>query len=186
MRSFLPVFVLSVALAAPHSADAGLLFQSVLLGENERPVPVETDALGSAVMVVNPDTFQFDLTMFVVGITIDDLVESEAGRFHIHIGGPEEAGGVIFQFAGLDDFWETTLDGVLLKREIKGAQFGQEFMDDYWDDLLAGNTYLNLHTQAYPAGEIRGQLVLIPEPASLMIVGVGGLLLLRRPRRPVA
>jgi hypothetical protein len=38
--------------------------------------------------------------------------------------------------------------------------------------LLAGNTYLNIHTTAFPGGEIRGQLR-VPEPASLLLLGSG-------------
>src|SRR5882672_5740757 len=38
--------------------------------------------------------------------------------------------------------------------------------------LLAGNTYLNIHTTANPGGEIRGQLR-VPEPASLLLLASG-------------
>jgi len=38
--------------------------------------------------------------------------------------------------------------------------------------LLAGNTYLNIHTTAFPGGEIRGQLQ-VPEPASLLLLASG-------------
>lgn len=41
--------------------------------------------------------------------------------------------------------------------------------------LFSGNTYFNIHTSAFPGGEIRGQLAAVPEPASwaLMIGGFG-------------
>jgi hypothetical protein len=38
--------------------------------------------------------------------------------------------------------------------------------------LLAGNTYLNIHTTLFPSGEIRGQLR-VPEPASLLLLASG-------------
>lgn len=38
--------------------------------------------------------------------------------------------------------------------------------------LLAGNSYLNIHTTANPGGEIRGQLR-VPEPASLLLLASG-------------
>lgn len=57
--------------------------------------------------------------------------------------------------------------------------------------LFAGNTYFNVHTSAFPGGEIRGNLfpVEVPEPATwaLMIMGFGlaGSALRRRAPRPV-
>ena len=38
-------------------------------------------------------------------------------------------------------------------------------------DLLAGLWYLNLHTDDFDGGEIRGQVV--PEPATLLLLGAG-------------
>lgn len=48
--------------------------------------------------------------------------------------------------------------------------------------LLAGNTYINVHTAANGGGEIRGNLVAIPEPSSLVLLmgASGGLFIFRR------
>jgi hypothetical protein len=53
--------------------------------------------------------------------------------------------------------------------------------------VLAGNTYLNLHTSFRPGGEIRGQLltrIRIPEPATILmlIVGLAPVAFVRRGR----
>lgn len=54
--------------------------------------------------------------------------------------------------------------------------------------LDAGQAYLNIHTELFPGGEIRGFLNALPEPATLSLLGVAliGLAIGRaRPARPV-
>jgi hypothetical protein len=50
--------------------------------------------------------------------------------------------------------------------------------------LASGEAYLNIHTTAFPSGEIRGFLTAVPEPGSIMLFGLGmtGLAALRRRR----
>ena len=38
--------------------------------------------------------------------------------------------------------------------------------------MLAGQAYLNIHTQTFPGGEIRGTLIQVPEPASIALLGL--------------
>jgi len=38
-------------------------------------------------------------------------------------------------------------------------------------DLLSGLWYINLHTASFPAGEIRGQVNVVPLPAALWLFG---------------
>lgn len=55
------------------------------------------------------------------------------------------------------------------------------------DYLLSGRTYINVHTDLYPAGEIRGYLLPvgsgIPEPASATLIGLIALMTCRYRRR---
>jgi hypothetical protein len=39
--------------------------------------------------------------------------------------------------------------------------------------LASGRAYLNIHTSAFPAGEIRGFLTEVPEPGSIALFGLG-------------
>jgi hypothetical protein len=40
-------------------------------------------------------------------------------------------------------------------------------------DLFAGLYYMNVHTSTFGGGEIRGQLLLVPEPSTFALVGLG-------------
>jgi hypothetical protein len=48
-------------------------------------------------------------------------------------------------------------------------------------DLLAGLWYVNIHTIAFPGGEIRGQVV--PETSTFILYGLGSLMIMRRRQR---
>ena len=49
-------------------------------------------------------------------------------------------------------------------------------------DVVAGNGYVNIRSNVFPSGEIRGQLVAVPEPASLALAGLIMFPLLKRRR----
>lgn len=53
--------------------------------------------------------------------------------------------------------------------------------------LDAGTAYLNIHTNAFPGGEIRGFLHAVPEPTSLALLSAGalGMFVIRRRRNVV-
>jgi hypothetical protein len=50
-------------------------------------------------------------------------------------------------------------------------------------DLLAGLWYINLHTQDFLAGEIRGQVSAVPVPAAVWLFGTGMIALFRISKR---
>lgn len=146
-----------VAQAAIHNLVADLD------GLQETP-PVATPGFGHVDLTLDDVTGQVTLTSGSYAGLIDTVTAS-----HIHglapVGTPA---GVIF---GLTNTGGTagTLSGggILTAAQITG--------------MLNGETYVNVHTNFRPGGEIRGQI--LPEPASLLMLVLGGGAALVRRRR---
>lgn len=53
-------------------------------------------------------------------------------------------------------------------------------------DLLAGLWYINIHTDLFPGGEIRGQVQVVPVPAAIWLFGTGllGMIGFARRKKP--
>jgi hypothetical protein len=139
--------------AAPASAQTYTLTAD-LHGGNETPAGIITGAFGTATVVVN-------MTERTVSWTIDVFnLPSGLVAGHIHVGAPGIGGPTMVNFTVpgplSNDFRLTgnaTDAGVTLRPEQ-----GIRTPDDAYQAILGGNTYVNLHTQVNPGGEIRGQL----------------------------
>jgi hypothetical protein len=117
-----------------------LAFEAILSGENEVP-RVATNASGRAVMVLKEDLATLLFHVSVAGI-------ENVTAAHIHDGLPGENGPVLFNlFTGTGTFDPANpVSGSLTLTE-------EEVIE-----LVAGNYYVNVHTEVNPGGEIRGQL----------------------------
>ena len=71
---------------------------------------------------------------------------------HFHAGGPGETGPIIFIICGNVTGASLCQPGVYW---LQGAWPGAR---DHVADIAAGRVYVNLHTAAYPAGEVRAQV----------------------------
>jgi hypothetical protein len=107
---------------------------------------------------------------------------------HIHAAPFGTNGGVVFGFVGPNN--DTNPADIVITPFAVGVG---GTITGKWDtpegngttltaqvpNLLAQNTYINIHTVRFGGGEIRGQ-ILIPEPATLGLLAFAGTLLLRR------
>ncbi|MDJ0849747.1 MAG: CHRD domain-containing protein [Myxococcota bacterium] len=164
----------------PRAAEATTISVVVpLTGEQEEPEPVFTGAFGTALLLFDTDTNSLSVSAQVFGIDVADLFDIPTfGPFHLHVETPDpptdQVGPIAIYFGGLTD-WVQHLDGITL--ESTGTPSGLVPEEEIVAALFAGKTYLNLHTTDFPAGELRGDVLAIPEPRtiSLLMLGLLGL-----------
>ncbi len=115
---------------------------------------IESDGTGSGFVTL--DTGTGELTWEV---SFQDLT-TPLGSAHFHgPADPENTEGVVVNMAPLGD-----ADG-----ETSGFLEGSAFIDsDIQTMILDHMTYINLHTEEFPVGEIRGQV--IPEPRTYALI----------------
>jgi len=130
----------ALQLQARHNTGE-IMFTSILTGEAEVPA-VNTEARGVATFNMN-GTMD---TLFVNG-TFAGLSGKVTGA-HIHEAPKGSSGGVLI---GLTTF--------VKGNQLMGFVTGESLTKSNLKAMLDGNTYLNIHTEANPAGEIRGQLM---------------------------
>jgi Cu/Zn superoxide dismutase len=117
-----------------------LVFDASLNGAQEVP-PVTTNAKGVGSLRLNTtmDTLYYD----IVSTGLSGAITGA----HIHGGAIGTAGGVLIDLTN-------SITGNRIKGNINGAPLTKEIINQ----MLVGETYLNLHTAANPNGEIRGQV----------------------------
>lgn len=171
------------ALAGAASADI-IVYDFFLSGEQEVP-PTGSPAVGAAEFRYDTDTQNFDLDLMVYGIDLADLrdVGPNGTPIHIHMAPFGQNGPIVVDLGFFTSFVD---DGLGIRYQIfgqlLGGQQGNLFTDpnDNEAALFAGNLYVNIHTNDFPSGEIRGQIV--PAPAALPLLGAAGVLAARRRR----
>lgn len=192
MLANLRTAALAALLVLPGSAHAGVLsFNSVLSGDQEVP-PVTTDASGTATLTVDDLAQTLSFSLNVIGINLDDLfdtlVEAPVGPVHLHNAPAGSNGPIIVPFAFDLETYSDTADGFSLTVEdyayadaaaLAGSDLG---FGDFLSLLQDSGSYINVHTDAFGSGELRGQVSPVPLPASaiLLIAGLGGLVAMRR------
>ncbi|HTH09541.1 MAG TPA: CHRD domain-containing protein [Acidovorax sp.] len=140
-----------LALSLAHVSLGQLVeFRGILNAEQSGTVSPATGWLSGWV-----DT---DTNWFYLDYAFSDLLAPQTAA-HVHRGAPGMNGPVVI---GAPTF-------------PLGSPIHFETMisDQVESDLLSGMLYLNVHSQLYPGGEIRGQLMPVPEPSTYALVGVG-------------
>ena len=146
--------VFAFALAVDASAQT---LTANLNGGEETPI-LNTGAVGTAEVIVDAENQEVTVTLRVFNIP----TPTTAG--HIHIGPVGIAGPVVINFPDAlvgrtGDFAMTFRAGP--NQFVARPAIGINTMQDAIQAILNGNSYVNIHTQQFPAGEIRGQLAVV-------------------------
>ncbi len=200
------MIALTVLAALASSANADTFFSSTLDSAQEvAPGGVtNSTATGTASLVLNDAqtalTYEIrimgiDFTDLANGVAIGDITgDNSATRLHIHDGDIGFNGPVVFgQFNPGHDpddlniaFDNNTSEWVITGIWEESDNNGNALLSTQLPDLLNDGLYFNLHTVGDTGGAIRGQIVLVPEPTTLALGGIGALGILyfvRRHRR---
>jgi hypothetical protein len=140
-----------------HNAVHQVTFRIDLTGSQQNP-GVATDAFGMATvrLIDNGTAISFR-------VIVCDVINVTAS--HIHVGAAGTNGPVIIPFVHGVLFssphgCKTLAEGTRTAADLNTkASPSITSWNDFVQALLAGNTYINVHTTANPGGEIRGQLV---------------------------
>jgi len=200
--------LLLTALSGIAHADT-ILVANITNGQ-ENPPTVPTTSLGAprpasfgtATFVLNDaqTAMTFTATVFNIDFTGSQTPDSNDNLTVAHIHGPAAPGsatGVIWGFIGSPFNDDEPNDAVVTPflSGVGGTVSGKWDLPegqnttfaDQVGNILAGLTYMNFHTVQFGSGEIRGQILVVPEPETylLMLAGLAGLGAMVRRRRGV-
>jgi len=157
IKSILCLVSACVITLSINSASAAIISLEANIDGSQASAGAGTGSPGTGFASMTLDDATF---LFSWNISWSDLIGTET-VMHFHGPAlPGENAGVLVNFGNISgttspSIGSTTLDRVQVP------------------DLLAGLWYINIHTDVFPAGEIRGQVNVIPIPAAVWLFGSG-------------
>ncbi|ELY60659.1 CHRD domain-containing protein [Natronolimnohabitans innermongolicus] len=153
---------------APNESNG--VFLAALTG-GQQPEPVETDATGGAVFSLSEDGTELAYALLVSAI--EDITQA-----HIHLGqegvdGPAVAWLYPDPEADAPELLAGRFDGTLATGTITDAHLTGDLegasLEELVEEIDDENAYVNVHTDANPDGEIRGQLFRVEDVADALV-----------------
>jgi hypothetical protein len=143
----------------PSMVFANHEFATNMTGQEEVP-PVDTQAIGEAIFVpIQPTNETIDFYINATGI-------QAVTQAHIHSGAQGENGPIVVTLFTFDPTQNPDQNGFTINGNITAINLEGPMQGKNTSDLISamknGSTYVNVHTEQNPNGEIRGQLVDIP------------------------
>ena len=153
-RAMAATAVASVALGCSGSSTGGFdvdrSFTIPLTTTEEVPTPKPSTASGTAEVFIYPQEIEYRLTASsIMNVT----------AAHIHVGAPGVAGPIVVFLFSSATGGTGPVSGQFARGTITANSLVPSVSLDSLKNLLKnGNGYVNVHTIANPAGEIRGQV----------------------------
>ena len=136
-------------------AQEGQTFSATLSGENEVP-PTESNSTGVALFEQSTGDDGQEVAYSVNLTGFDDIVAA-----HIHSGNEGENGSIVATLSEGEeadgDSVELQFTGDIQSNDLEGPLEDSEIAD-LVDLMNNGSAYVNVHTEIYPDGAIRGQI----------------------------
>jgi hypothetical protein len=136
-------------------AQEGQTFSASLSGKDEVP-PTESNSTGTAKFQVDENSSQVSYWVNVTGI-------KKINQAHIHNGTEGQNGDIVVTLTknksakGDDSLPNIGFSGNITKDDLQGPLKDKE-LTDLVSLMSDGNAYVNVHTDKYPDGAIRGQI----------------------------
>ena len=156
LAAVLSVSTFSIVLnSAKVQAQEGQTFSASLSGKDEVP-PTESNSTGTAKFQVDENSSQVSYWVNVTGI-------KKINQAHIHNGTEGQNGDIVVTLTkdksakGDDGPPNIGFSGNITKDDLQGPMKDKE-LTDLVSLMSDGNAYVNVHTDKYPDGAIRGQI----------------------------
>jgi hypothetical protein len=163
--------LLLAALSVPQAFAHELAYVATLSGPNEFPANNSAGA-GTVIVIIDFDAFTLDLDVHFSGLSGTTTASHIHGLTDQPLTGLANVATMLPSFAGFPT--GVTFGDYSHSFELTdSASYSPAFISDnggtialasssLFDGLAQGRTYLNIHTTAFPGGEIRG--FLLPDP----------------------
>lgn len=178
MNRVIGAMVAAASLASVAQAQFVTL-TAVLNGAQEVPA-ASTPATGQATLVIDLATNNWTLDV-QFGTLTAPLSVAHVHRAAAGVNGPVIIGLDGMALSGGRPSWNLLAPGITSFNSGGAVTAPFAWPAAELSNLLAGNTYINVHSTAFPGGEIRGQLV--PTPGSMGLLALAGIAVGRRRRR---
>jgi hypothetical protein len=133
----------------PQPGNQTKMYVAQLSGAKENP-PVQVGATGTA-------TFTLTGKMLSYSVNVNNL-SGNAAASHIHLGAASANGGILYPFTAASLQSGQIASGTIDLTQPVSNGTSSISGDSLLTLLNSGLLYTNVHTQANPSGEIRGQI----------------------------